>query len=179
MFEVFGECLNTVNGVQGTVNTKHWFSVFGEKEGPYLKQRSLFIGGVQRLPEHSERCSKNLKHQVWVFGVRGKRETHFGTEVTLCSRCLVIDFWLVLCWFAVGWWLNHSQIAASLQFVCSFYAAGLLLGSFILTMAVLGYVIELFTDIGCSPMKYLPNFQLQILYPLVTTTNGCKVWSPR
>ena len=72
MFEVFGDCPNTGKGVQETVNTKYWRSVFGEKERATLKQRSPFVRGVQRLPEHRESCSRKFEHQVWAFGVREK-----------------------------------------------------------------------------------------------------------
>ena len=43
MIEVFGDCPNTGKGVQETVNTKYWRSVFGEKERATLKQRSPFV----------------------------------------------------------------------------------------------------------------------------------------
>ena len=43
--------------------------------------------GVWRVPEHREQCLRNCEHQVWVFGVQGKKETHFETKVNLCSRC--------------------------------------------------------------------------------------------
>ena len=73
LFEVFRHCLTPLKGVQGTMNTKYGRSLFKEKERPTLKQ----VQGVQRLPEHIERCSGNFEHQVRAFGVRGKRETHF------------------------------------------------------------------------------------------------------
>ena len=72
MFQVFRNYLNTGKGVQGTLNTKYGRSVFGEKERATLKQRSPFVRGVQRLPEHSESCPRNFEHQVWAFGVREK-----------------------------------------------------------------------------------------------------------
>ena len=53
MSEVLGDCLNTAKGVQGTVNNKYWRLVFGEKERPTLNQRSPYVLGVRRLPEHS------------------------------------------------------------------------------------------------------------------------------
>ena len=70
MFEVFRDCPNTEKGVQETLNTKYGSSVFGEKERATLKQRSPFVRGVQRLREHSERCSRNCEHQVWAFSVQ-------------------------------------------------------------------------------------------------------------
>ena len=79
MFEVFGDCPNTGKGVQETLNTKYGHSVFGEKERATLKQRSPFVRGVQRLPEHSESCPRNFEHQVWAFGDRGKTEANFET----------------------------------------------------------------------------------------------------
>ena len=87
MFKVIIDCLNKAKVVQGTVNTKYRCSVFGEKERPTLKQRSPYVLGVWRLLEHSKRCSRICEHKVWVVGVRRIRETHFETEVTLCSRC--------------------------------------------------------------------------------------------
>ena len=83
MIEVFGDCPNTGKGVQETVNTKYGRLVFGEKERATLKQRSPFVRGVQRLPDHRERCSRNCEQQVWAFSVRGKREAYFETG----SRC--------------------------------------------------------------------------------------------
>ena len=71
MSEVLGDCLNTAKGVQGTLNTKYGRSVLEEKQRPTLKQ----VRGVWRLPEHNERCSWKFEHQVWAFGVQGKRET--------------------------------------------------------------------------------------------------------
>ena len=79
MFNVFIDCLNKAKVVQGTVNTKYRCSVFGEKERPTLKQRSPYVLGVWRLPEHSKRCSRNFEHQVWAFGDRGKTEANFET----------------------------------------------------------------------------------------------------
>ena len=60
MSEVLGDCLNTAKGVQGTLNTKYGRSVLEEKQRPTLKQ----VRGVPRLPEHIERCSRNVEHQV-------------------------------------------------------------------------------------------------------------------
>ena len=87
MFEVFGDCLNTAKIVQGTVNTKYGCLEFGEKERPTLKQWLPYVQSVRKLPEHSQRCLRNCEHQVWAFGVRGKREAHFETKVTFCLRC--------------------------------------------------------------------------------------------
>ena len=76
-------CSNAANGVQGTVNIIYGCSVFGEKKRPTLKQRSICVGGVRRVPEHRERCSMTCEHNKWVFGVQGKKETHFETKVNL------------------------------------------------------------------------------------------------
>ena len=87
MFKVFRDCLNIAKVVQGTVNNKYGCLVIGVKERPTLKQKSPYVSSVQRLPEHSKRCSRNCEQQVLAFGVRGKREANFETEVILCSRC--------------------------------------------------------------------------------------------
>ena len=70
MFKVFGDCLNTAKGFQGSLNTMFGHSVFGEKERPTLKWRSPYVRGVWRLPETAKgvQGTVNTKYGHSVFG---------------------------------------------------------------------------------------------------------------